>query len=145
MHTITNIFIVGSAVPDTPTCNVADQVATKMSMSYNTSLNLDCWTFDPCEEIRCIFYDGQDILRIILDKCNDPPAVRLIDTVENGRVWFDHTFTYSDSLTVYYSGYELMWNVTVVQLDSGIGFKVGMCMKRTVSVFKGIYYISATL
>ncbi len=106
-------------VPDTPTCNATEKVAMNMS-----SFSLSCWTFDPCEEIRCLSTHGEDTLRVIMVKCNKPPAVRVVYTYANGRVWFDHTFTYSEAVTVYYSDFVFVWNVTLVQLENGIGFEV---------------------
>lgn len=86
-----------------------------------------CWTFDPCETLKCIDDRGEGGSDLYIIKCNKPPAVRYIYRTTRDEVLFDHTFTYSESVSTNYSGFQfqLIWNGTLVHLDNGIGFEVG--------------------
>ncbi len=84
-----------------------------------------CWTFDPCKEIHCIFQVGDGELQLVVDECNDPSSIEMIIAISRDVVWFDHTFTESEAVAVYYSSYLVVFNATVTHQSDHIGFKVG--------------------
>ena len=111
------------------------------NLSSNNNGSFPCWTFDPCDEVHCLFGDGE--LQLIVLKCNDPIALQMVIAISRDLVWFDHTFSESDSVTVYYSSYKVVFNATIEHKSSGIAFQVCMYVKLNFRIICGMdqYYL----
>ncbi len=104
---------------DTPTCDAMDRLADQQAgRGY-------CWTYDPCERLKCVQHDGPSVLDITILRCNDPTALRFVHWItKDGTVFTNRVFNQSGVFTSNYKGFVVVWNVTLVHLDDGIGLKV---------------------
>ncbi len=106
---------------DTPTCYAMDMLADRQAILGRQY----CWTYDPCERLKCVHQRGYSLLDITILRCNFPTALRFVHwTTKDGTVFTDRVFNQSGVFTSNYKGFVVVWNVTLVHLDDGIGFEV---------------------
>ena len=113
-------IIYSIAASETSTCKAVQGVVHSISETGWT-----CWTSDPCNVVNCIDEDGEQGLQMTFLACDDPQAVNWVMMYTRNVIWYNHTFTRSEVVTVYYSNHVMMLNVTLEQLKNGIGLEVG--------------------
>ena len=110
-------------MPHTPTCNAVQPIVKNLS---GTSTG-ECWTTDPCEGFQCVTEMGDIGFQLKFLKCNKPRAVQVVVNVSFTVVWFNHTFTTSDSvILISPEGDKIPINVTLKETKDGIGLEVGL-------------------
>ena len=75
-----------------------------------------------CDEVDCGDDEG-DELEFILLPCHSPPAVEL-KLSSDGKMYLDHTFTKTESVTLAQHGVTRRIMTTLSQLDNAIALQV---------------------
>lgn len=139
------IIYISVAVPDNPMCQSLQQLGQNIT---KVDPDRTCWTVamaeDVCEEVHCISNTGTSEIQYIFQKCDDPVGVRVIFSISRDVVWFDHTFTQSESLVRYYGSSKVVINATVDQQPDAVEFGVSKIL-GTLSTLWGLMITTCIL